>query len=404
MNKTKTILIISAVFPPEPVVSAIISHDLALSLSDRHNVIVLSPRPSRPAGYSFPDKPSSPEKKYKHVIVESYICPQSSVIGRFYESISFGIHSARFIRQNHQSLDAIYLNSWPIFSQYSIIRQAKHYKIPSVLHYQDIYPESFLQKIRNPLFEKICRSLLFPIDKYISKNSSKIVAISDNMKNHLVSSRMIDDSKVSVVLNWQDETAFSKVDSTSTIHKDPDQTVFMYLGNIGPVARVEWLIKSFATSANDRMKLIIAGSGSRKEACIEEANKYKDVLIEFTSVPDGKVAETQALADVMILAVAPGAAMSSIPSKVPAYMFSKKPIIAAVDMDSDTAHTLMDSKGGIVVSPDDASALSDAFRSFSQLDVSMRNKMADNNYQYAMKWFSKTNNLNTLTHIVESVL
>ena len=45
------ILIISAVFPPEPVVSAQISYDLAENLCKQNEVTVLCPKPTRPFGY-----------------------------------------------------------------------------------------------------------------------------------------------------------------------------------------------------------------------------------------------------------------------------------------------------------------------------------------------------------------
>lgn len=47
------ILLISAVFTPEPVVSASLTNDLALALSENLKVIVLTPKPTRPFGFSY---------------------------------------------------------------------------------------------------------------------------------------------------------------------------------------------------------------------------------------------------------------------------------------------------------------------------------------------------------------
>lgn len=46
----KNILIISAVFHPEPLTSAMMNYDLAEELAKEHNVTVLRPKPSRPIG------------------------------------------------------------------------------------------------------------------------------------------------------------------------------------------------------------------------------------------------------------------------------------------------------------------------------------------------------------------
>lgn len=49
-----SVLIISAVFPPEPIVSAKLSEDIANGLVEHDiKVIVLHPRPTRPYGFEF---------------------------------------------------------------------------------------------------------------------------------------------------------------------------------------------------------------------------------------------------------------------------------------------------------------------------------------------------------------
>ena len=143
---------------------------------------------------------------------------------------------------------------------------------------------------------------------------------------------------------------------------------FMYLGNIGPVAGVEFLIHSFVKANLKRARLIIAGSGSRKQSCIELARYYQDAAIEFWDVPDGKVPEVQSQADIMLLPVKRGAAMSSIPSKLPAYMFSRKPIIASLDLQSDTARAIVESDCGIVVDAENEQALIGALQEVIQKD------------------------------------
>ena len=52
----KKILIISCVFPPEPVVSAQMSLDIAEALSKNNDVTVISPRPTRPMDFKFDEK------------------------------------------------------------------------------------------------------------------------------------------------------------------------------------------------------------------------------------------------------------------------------------------------------------------------------------------------------------
>jgi len=71
------ILIISAVFPPEPVVSAMLSRDIAGELSQKHDVVVICPQPSRPDGFRFDEDHVS--QNYIVVRLRSYTSPASCI-------------------------------------------------------------------------------------------------------------------------------------------------------------------------------------------------------------------------------------------------------------------------------------------------------------------------------------
>lgn len=80
------ILIITAVFPPEPIVSSKLSFDIADKLSETYEVTILHPRSSRPYGFSFAEK-ASKTSRYEEVTVASYVCPQSKLAGRFMKAL-----------------------------------------------------------------------------------------------------------------------------------------------------------------------------------------------------------------------------------------------------------------------------------------------------------------------------
>lgn len=104
------------------------------------------------------------------------------------------------------------MNSWPIFSQFSIVKIAEKYNIKVVTHVQDVYPESLSNKM--PRASTVLNFLFLPIDKFVLKNSDKIIAISTNMKNYLVKTRNLTESKIKVVQNWQNESAFIEYNKT----------------------------------------------------------------------------------------------------------------------------------------------------------------------------------------------
>ena len=397
----KAILIITAVFPPEPIVSSKLSFDITDKLSETYEVTVLHPRSSRPYGFSFAEK-ASKASRYEEVTVASYVCPQSKLTGRFYESFSFGLHCRRYIERYRNRFSCIYVNSWPLFSQALIVKTAKKYKIPCIVHVQDIYPESFTNKIKSKTISCVICSMLLPVDKYILSNATHVLAISTNMKMYLEKSRNIDKKMITVVENWQDEREFIAYMDGNEAKRSDSMLSVMYLGNIGPVAGLEFLIHACAKAQLNDARLIIAGSGSRRQSCMELAKSYQHVNIEFWDVPDGKVPEVQSQADIMLLPVKKGAAMSSIPSKLPAYMFSQKTIIASLDLKSDTARAIIESDCGLVVEAENEQAMINALQVSTQYwNSEVLNRKGKNGFDYAMKRFSKRYNLSLITEIIE---
>lgn len=396
--ENKKILIVSAVFPPEPVVSARLSADLYQAFKDDgRDVKVLHPEPSRPNGFKFDEGHHFGKDE---VILHSYNCPQSSLLGRMRESWSFGKACERYIKEYHSEIDCIYANTWPIFSQKFIVRTAKKYDIPCIIHVQDVYPESLTNKMSG-ILGKVVKALVLPMDKYILRNCNRVVAISEKMKTFLSRTRNIEEQKIAVVINWQDEKDFLDYQNKS-IENDLHPFTFMYMGNIGPVAGVELLIDAFVKTELKDARLVIAGSGSMKEKLKNHAAHHNN--IEFWDVPNGRVPEIQAHADCMLLPIKKGAASSSIPSKLPAYMFSAKPIIGCMDADCDTANAIIEAGCGWVIEPENVEKLAENMRQVAVWEKSDLVERGEKAQGYGLSHFSKKENLNRLVKVIEEIL
>lgn len=397
MNKKNYILIISAVFPPEPVVSGRLSLDLYREFKEiGYSVNVLHPLPTRPFGFK-PNTETIGILGDDEITTESYVCPRSSLFGRIRESWSFGRACKRYISEHHSEMHCIYANSWPMFSQRAIVKAANKYGIPCIIHVQDVYPESLSNKMTG-LNKKMVQALLLPMDKYILGECTKVIAISEKMKSYLVKTRRIKEDKVAVVLNWQDEKEFIDFEKGQWDTQDEGKFTFMYMGNIGPVAGVDLLIDSFSRTNLENARLVIAGSGSVKEQMKKKAEGNPS--IEFWEVPNGKVPEIQSKADVMLLPIKKGAASSSIPSKLPAYMFSAKPIIGCMDLDSDTANAIREAECGWVIEPENADVLSETMKEAYKTNPVILIEKGKKAKNYGIEHFSKGVNLRKISNII----
>ncbi|WP_304343857.1 glycosyltransferase family 4 protein [Chryseobacterium koreense] len=372
--------------------------DVAQALSIDNDVTVISPKPTRPLDFKFDDK----QKNYpfEHVVAESFTYPESKIYGRMKESYSFGKWCENYIRKNHENIDVIYMNSWPMFSQMFISRAAEKYKIPLITHIMDIYPESIVNKL--PVLKSFFYKVLLPMDKNILHRSKKVLTISENMKVQLQKSRDLPENKFEIITTWQNEENFVKYHESKekTNNQRDNLFTFMYMGNNGPVAGVEFLIECFVKADIPNTKLIIAGSGSKTDDCKNLAKKLNAENVEFMTVSEGRVPFTQDLADVMLLPVKKNGAFSSIPSKLPAYMFSAKPIIGSLDLESDTARAIKDADAGMVVEPEHEEKLINAMKEIADWSTEKLTAKGKNGFNYSMEHFSKRGNLRKITDII----
>ena len=389
------ILIASALFPPETVVSANLSYDIALELATNNEVVVLSPKPTRPYGVVFGESYKL-NKQFEHVVLNSYTCSRSNIFGRFRESYSLGRHLAKYIDNNHQKISVIYANIWPLFAQRALLKNAEKYDIPVVLHVQDIYPESLSEKIK--AMKGLINILFTPIDRKNLELSTHIVTISEQMKGYLIKTRRISKDKFSIIHNWQNDSNFVEFQGTEVREKDGNFR-FLYLGTINITAGVDLLIHAFSKAGMLNASLIIAGDGPDKERCIQIAKKYNKNIC-FKSASPKQVPELQAESEVLLLPLKKGVAKTALPSKMTAYMMSGKPIIASIDEDSGAAEIIKLNDCGWVVEAENEGGLIRCMQKAREADSGLLEKMGDASLQYAKNNLSKVSNLHKISSII----
>lgn len=392
----KRIVIITGVFLPEPIVSAGLMADIAEKLAEKYDVVVLRPHPTRPMGFKVPQFGFC-DKPYKVIELDSFTCPKSSIIGRFRESYSYGQACKKYIESHKDEIHFIYNSPWHIFGRDIVMKTCLKYGIAYATPVQDIYPESLLSKLpQNTIIQGIAKAFLFPYDKRLLQNASLIHTISNSMRDYLSKTRFVDKSKFVVVRNWQNEKDFTDYRNNRKDVAGESPFTFMYMGNIGPVAGVDLLLEAFQKANLKDARLVIAGSGSVKNALMEKAKVMRDCNILFWEVPFGQVPATQDKADVMCLPIKKGFASSSIPSKLPAYMFSAKAIICCADLDSDTSRCVADAACGWAIEPENADMLACTMRTAYETGNAKLHEMGIKGFEYGINNFSRSMNLQRL--------
>lgn len=405
-------LIVSCVFPPEPVTSASTSADLAAGLVQAgHDVSVIAPFPSRPSGRrlstanrSFRDVETTAEG-YRVIRTISSTSPNRTVLQQLLENISFGVNST--LNSVFEKADVVYANTWPLFAADMLSRTCRARRIPLLTSIQDIHPEAAVTAGKLSAGGLPSRLLKW-VDRGVARRSSGLVVIAEHFAEFYESERGISRDRIHVVPNWMDESLIAPGDRLGPFREAhgiaPEQFVVMYAGNVGSVAGVDLLIDAAAKSRDDhRIRFVIAGDGSERERLQARvaAMGLSNILFhcpwhrdEFSSV--------HAAADLFVLPTRRSAAMTSVPSKLIAYMLAGRPIIAAVDPRSPTAGVVHDAQAGACIEPEcSQQLLAHIHLALERPDLAHARGLAAR--QYAMQHFSRKVCVPKLVSILEEL-
>ncbi len=403
------LVIVNCVYPPEPVVSAQMGRDLAEHLAENGaQVTVLCPFPTRPYGMKW-SSGSTVSGEWSSDRVEvirlpSYTAPQSRLLPRMLESWSFGRYVCRYLDQYCSDVDVVYANTWPLLSQALIARYCRKQDIPLVLHIKDTYPESLLNKWSG-ISREIVSAPLMALDRWTVRKSTQVVVTSENMRRTYLVERGLIPEKIVMVLDWMDESLFMSLperkDACAKYGIPEENFTFLYLGNIGPVAGVDMLIRAFHAAHLPQAQLVIAGDGSAKAQCETLAKRIGLRNVYFIApVTVDIVPLIQSMVHVCLLPVRKGAGMSSIPSKLPAYMFSAKPVMATIDDESDTARFVREAQCGWVGEPENVDWLAKKMTEIATMPADVLSEMGVKGREYGLKHFSKSTGVKKLAEVV----
>lgn len=394
-------LIIASVFPPDVVTSAYLNIDLANALSKDGEVTVIRPFPSRPKGVTYTDKDIKHYDNFETVLVDSYRCPSSKVLGRFRESISFGRACQKYIEEHHDEIDFIYNHSWHLFGYNMVAKAAVRYGIPYMVVVQDIYPESLFTSRSMPgVVKSLIMKTLGRLDRYTLRNAARVRTISEEMRAYLIETRGLDAQKVYAVDNWQDDSNHFYKPMAEKLNP----FVFEYLGSINSHSNVDLIIRAFAKAKLPDAELRIYGGGNKKDECVQLAKELGLNNVRFDYVQRDDVPQVQAEASVLVLALSKGNGAFSLPSKVTSYMLSGRPILASVDVESATTRYINNAKCGIAVPPADEEALAQAINRLYSMPSEELAEMGANARKFAETHLTRDYNLNIVTNHIKEII
>jgi colanic acid biosynthesis glycosyl transferase WcaI len=359
------ILIYSYNYYPEPIGIAPLMTELAEGLVARgHQVRVVTAMPNYPEREIYEAYRGQLYKTEIRNGVQIQRCfvmtpKKAGLLGRLALEISFITLS--FTQALRGWRPDVILNTSPSLPACVPVALLKSwFRCPSVLNLQDILPEAAIQTgmISNPLAIRVFEVL----EAWAYHSATHISVIAQGFRENLLS-KGVPNSKIASISNWVDVN-FIAPQPTETSqfrqrHHLQDKFVVLYTGNIAETQGIDNALQAarFLAQYPD-IHLVIVGEGKKLdhlEPLCQQWGLTNVSLLPF--VPREDLPDLLAAADVSLIMQKRNVVGFNMPSKTQVLLASGRPIVASVPHQGTAAQAIRDSRGGLVVAPEDPAAL-----------------------------------------------
>jgi colanic acid biosynthesis glycosyl transferase WcaI len=376
--------VVSQWYPPEP---AYLPSNVAEELAARgHEVRVLTGFPNYPDGRLYPGY----RQRWGHRSVAGgvttrrvpvYPSHDASGVRRAANYLSFAATSAVAAVRFLAEVDVLYVYLTPatVFAAPALLHALR--RIPSVIHVQDVWPESVTCSSMAPrgLAGRLTGRALHTAMRWMYRCAASIAVIAPSMRE-LVIERGASAAKVRVVLNWADEDLFHPVGPTDAARGQighRDRCTIMYAGAMGPFQNIADSVRAAAAVEHTgQVDLVLVGSGVEEAPARALSNELGATNVRFLGRrPASEMAALYGAADYQLVTLRDLPIFrGTIPSKLPAALSCGSPVVVSVP--GDCADLVERGGLGLACPPDDWRALADRFLAAAAVSRVDRAEMA----------------------------
>ena len=244
-----------------------------------------------------------------------------------------------------------------------------------VFNIQDIFPDAAIET--GAITNKKIISFASWLERTSYKCSDSVVLLSDDLANNVQSKlEQKFHKRVKVIPNFVDTqaiTPMSRMTNYRTELRIDDALVVMYAGNVGFSQSLEMLVS--AARELPQLIFVINGEGAARESLKKSAHGLSNV--RFGDYQDvSRLSEVLATGDIHVVPLKRGLGSVSVPSKTYSILASGRPVLAAVDLDTEVPRILVAADAGVCVEPDNSAAFISALRAMT-LDPKTLSEMGE---------------------------
>ena len=247
---------------------------------------------------------------------------------------------------------------------------ARRFRRPLVVVNQDVFPEIAvnLGRLRQPLLIGVLRTLI----RFYLRRADRLVAIGPVMKERLVA-KGARPERIEVIPNWVDVEALTPQPKDNEWAREQgsiDRFVVMHSGNIGHAQNLDVLVDA-ATRLDDleQLSVVLIGTGARLAHTRSLADQLGADRVSFLPYqPRDRISLSLSTADVHFLGLTQGLAGFVVPSRLYGILAAGRPVLAAVDRDSETSALVQEIGCDLVDPPARPDLVAEAIRSLARGD------------------------------------
>lgn len=305
-----------------------------------------------------------------------YPSHDKSRIGRVLNYVSFFLSAALYLIFFARRADVIYAYHPPL-----TVAMAAHVagfirRMPVVLDVQDMWPDTL--RATGMIGNDRLLKAIGHVCRWTWRRAAHIVVLSPGFRRLLVE-RGVPGEKITIIPNWADEQSVVATERPDAM-ADKGRFRVLFAGNMGPAQALDSVLDAAALLAAKRpdIEFCFLGSGldtDRLKTRVETEGLANVRFLPRVSI--GEVGAYLAAADCLLVHLKADPLFAiTIPSKTQAYMAAGKPVIMAVE--GDAADMVRQSRGGIVVPPEDAPSLAAAVERLAETSPSGLAEFGDN--------------------------
>lgn len=258
----------------------------------------------------------------------------------------------------------------------------------AIFNIQDVFPDAAITT------GAITNTKIIAVAKWLERvsyhRSDAVVVLSEDLKKNVVAKvAPRHRSKVHVIPNFVDADRIVPMDRMTSYRTElglKDETVVMYAGNVGFSQSLTMMLD--AAKVMTDVAFVINGDGAARDELVRASQDLPNVYFSGYQ-PRERVPEVLASGDIHVVLLKAGLGAVSVPSKTYSILAAARPVVAAIDSDTEVTRILSASGAGIVVPPDNSELFISALQVMSK-DLDKSRHMGQAGRQWVQSHVSPT--------------